>query len=128
MITAIILCLSVLALVQFCLSYCRSLVAVYSKVELSPQARELVGLESQTLGGDAFYRLIRLIELCPDQKDDRLEMCAVRAYFFLLSLGRAARLLAPASAVWAERERAACAYLVAVALDRRMACNSDSIT
>ncbi len=128
MIAAIILLVSILTLGQFFVSYCRSLVAVYSEVELSPQAREMAGLDDRALNGDAFHRLVQLIELCPAPADDRWELRAIRSYFGMMSLLRALRPLAPAGASWAERERAACAYFAAVALDRRMVPNGDAIT
>ncbi len=121
MIAGIIFALSVAALVQFFLSYCRSIVVVYSNVDLSPQARELAGLDDRPIRGDEFGRLLQLIEMCPQPGDDRTELRAVRTYYSLLNLARAVGLLAPAVAAWAERERVACAYFAAVALDRRVA-------
>jgi hypothetical protein len=128
LVAALIFAISMGLLSEFFVSYCHSLVAVYSKVELSPQARELLGPDSQVVSGDDFTRLVQLVQLCPDPGDDRLEMRAVRAYYSLLNLLRVARPFAPAVAGWAERERAGCAYFVAVALDRRMACNYDPVT
>ncbi len=128
MIAALILVLSAAALIQFFVSYCRSLLVVYSKVELSPKARELAGIGSQGARGDQFVPVIRLVELCPDPRDDRLETHAVRIYYGLVNLLRAASSLAPAMAIWAERERAACAYFAAVALDRRLGCPCEGVT
>ncbi len=128
MVAALIFAISMGLLSEFFVSYCHSLVGVYSKVELSPQARQMVGPESQVVSGDEFTRLVQLVRLCPDPGDDRLEMGAVRAYYGLLHLLRAVRPFAPAVARWAESERAGCAYFVAVALDRRMACNYDAVT
>jgi len=117
-----ILVFAVAALIQFFVSYCRSLLAVYSKVELSAKARELAGLNSQGARGDQFVRVLRLVELCPAPGDDRLEIGVVRTYFCLLNLLRVTRPLAPALATWMEHERTACAHFAAVALDRRVAC------
>jgi hypothetical protein len=128
MVAALFLVLSLGALIQFFISYCRSLLAVYSKVELSPHARELAGFESGRLRGEQFRRFIRLVEWCPVAADDAWELCAVRAYYSLLKPLYVARLLAPAVASWAERERGFCTYFAAVALDRRMACSCDGIT
>ncbi len=127
MIAALILVFAVAALIQFFVSYCRSLLAVYSKVELSAKARELAGLNSQAVRGDEFARVLRLVELCPVPGDDRLEIRAVRTYFCLLNLLRVTRPLAPALATWTENERTACAHFAAVALDRRVACTSDGM-
>jgi hypothetical protein len=128
MIAALILVASLAALLQFFISYCRSLVVAYSKVEISPQAREFAGLESEVLRGDEFHRLVRLVDMCPSPGDDRLEMRAMWAYYGLLGLVRALRLVTFPVVGWADRERAACAHFAAVALDRRMTCRSDQIT
>ncbi len=97
-------------------------------MELSPQTRELAGLESEVLRGDEFRRLVQLVEICPNPGDDRLEMRAMRVYYTLLGLVRVLRPVAHPVVVWAERERAGCAYFAAVALDRRMTCRCDQIT
>ena len=128
MIAALILVASLAGFLQFFISYCRSLVVAYSKVELSPQACEFAGLESEVLRGDEFRRLVRLVEICPNPRDDRLEMRAMRVYYTLLDLVRVLRPVAHPVVAWAERERAGCAYFAAVALDRRMTCRSDQIT
>lgn len=128
MIAAFILAISLGTFCQFFVSYCRSLVLVYSKVELSPQARRMAGLEDRAPRGEEFHRLVQLVRLCPERGDDRMELRAVRAYYGLLSLLRSVRLLVPSAAVWVESERAACAHFAAVALDRRMASNGEGIT
>ncbi len=127
MIALLILVASLAGLLQFFIFYCRSLVVAYSNVELSPQGREFAGLESQVLRGDEFPRLVRLVEICPNPGDDRLEMRAMRAYYTLLGLARALRPVAHPVVLWAERERAGCAHFAAVALDRRMTCRCDQI-
>ncbi len=128
MISAIILAVAALTLVQFFVFYCRSLIVVYSEVELSPQGREVAGLEDRTLNGDAFHRLVQLIELCPSPADDRWELRAVRAYFGAMGFLRSLQPLVPVGAEWAGREQSACTHFAAVALDRRMAGHCDSIT
>ena len=126
MIAALILIISVAALLQFFVSYCRSVIAASRKKELSEPARELTGIASRVVRGEEFERLVQLVHLCPEPGDDSNEIRAVRGYYGLLSLLRVtfAR-LAPAVAVWAERERAGCAYYAAVALDRRIAYSRD---
>ena len=128
MIPALIVVAALAALVEFFISYCRSLVSVYSKVELSPQARDLAGLKGPTPRGDAFPRLVQLVECCPKPADDRIEVRALRAYYALLNLLRATGFLAPMLAQWAENERVGCAHFAAVALDRRLGCSFDGIT
>ena len=126
MIAALILVISVAALLQFFVSYCRSLVASCSGVDLSEDARELTGIRHRAVLAQEFPRLILLVGLCPERSDDRFDVRAVRWYYRLLSLFRAVlRSPAPSVAEWAESERNACAYFAAVALDRRIAYNRD---
>lgn len=120
MIAFLILVFSLAALVQFFVAYCRSLVLVYSQLELSPQALELAQLGSGQIRGEEFGRLMKLVELCPEPGDDRAEIRAVRIYYGLLNLLRVLRPLAPRISLWTDRERAGCAHFVAVALDRRI--------
>ena len=126
MIAALILVISVAALLQFFVSYCRSLVASCSGVDLSSEARELTGIQHRSAHAEEFPRLMLLVGLCPERGDDRFEVRAIRWYYRLLSLLRAVlRRLVPSGANWAESERTACAYFAAVALDRRIAYNRD---
>jgi hypothetical protein len=124
MIAAIILVFSVAAFLQFFVSYCRSLIAAYNEVELSEQARQVTGIESRTVSGDDFRRMLELVRVCPELGDDSREIGAVRTYYSMLgALRKLANSLLPRMTAWAERERASCTYFVAVALDRRIARN-----
>ncbi len=126
MIAALICVISLAALLQFFVSYCRSLIAAYSKVELSEHVREVTGIESQTVAGDEFERLLQLVRLCPERGDDRGGIRAVGAYYGLLNLVRVTfRSVAPGLADWVELERQHCSYFAAVALDRRIAYSRD---
>ncbi len=121
-----ILIFSVGALLQFFFSYCRSLIAASSKVELSDSAREVTAIENHHVTGDDFYRLHQLVHLCPETGGDTFGLRAIRAYHAMLGLLQPAfQTLAPAAAGWAERERASCAYFAAVALDARIARTRD---
>jgi len=121
MIAAAILVLSLAALLQFFISYCRSLVAAAAIQPLSAETREVAGLSNSARSED-FARLLQLLELCPERPHDRNEIRAVRNYFRLLSALRwsLARLL-PSLRPWMEAQRAQCAYFAAVTLDRRIA-------
>jgi hypothetical protein len=126
MIATLIFVITFAALLQFCVSYCRSLIAAYRKVELSEQVREVTGIESETVAGDEFDRLVQLVHLCPQRNDEGVGIQAVGAYYHLLNLLRgASRPLGPGLAGWAERERQNCSYFAAVALDRRIAYSRD---
>jgi hypothetical protein len=124
MIAAMIFVISFLTLLQFFVSYSRSLIAESRDHELSEQAREICGLTAKTVAGDQFRRLLALIALCPEPGDDSFQVRVVASYFHLLGLGRTllSRAL-PSVASWIEAERGDCAYAAAVVLDRRIAYN-----
>jgi hypothetical protein len=122
MITSLIFVISFLTLLQFFVSYSRSLIAESRRYELSAEAREICGLPVKTLAGDQFRRLVQLIALCPEPRGDRHKVQTVAAYFTLLGLARVAlRWMIPSTTRWIESERGGCAYVAAVVLDRRIA-------
>ncbi len=122
MIAALIFVIAVAMFLQFFVSYCRSLIAAYERVELSEQAREVTGISNRQVSGQDFRRLLQLVHMCPEPGDDSKEIGAVRAYFKLLTLARAVVMkIAPVLEQRMERERESCAYFAAVALDRRIA-------
>jgi hypothetical protein len=126
MIPVLIFVISVLALLQFFFSYCRSLLAAYQKWDLSDEARELTGITDHSAAGDEFVRLVQLVRLCPEPGDDAVEIRAVSGYYRLLGfLRRALGRLIPPAGDWLERERSGCSYFAAVALDRRIAFNRE---
>lgn len=118
---AIIFIVSAVALLQFFVSYCRSLIASSMKQPLSEEVREVAGIPKMASGED-FARVLQLVHLCPDRPEDRGDIRAISAYFRLLNFVRAtvARMI-PALTAWTEMERGQCAYFAAVALDRRIA-------
>ena len=121
MMAAIILAVSVAALLQFFISYCRSLIAASAKQPLSREAQDVTGITSVARGED-YARVMQLLLLCPDRPQEREEIRAVKGYFRFLGLlrGTLARFL-PALREWTEAQRGQCTYFVAVALDRRIA-------
>lgn len=121
MTAAVILAVSLIALLQFFMSYCRSVVAAYGGLPLSEQVRDLVGIHGRNLGGEEFEHLLQLASLCPDDGVDGREIMAVRTYFRMLRAFHAAsRQLFPSLASVLERELSACSRFAAVALDRRI--------
>jgi len=124
MIAALIFALSFLTLLQFFVSYSRSLIAASQGHELSEVAREICGVTARRVPGDQFRRLLVLIALCPEPGGDSLQIRAIAMYFHLLDLTRSLLSWAvPSSSTWIEAERGGCAYAAAVALDRRIAYN-----
>jgi hypothetical protein len=121
MIAALIVVISLAALLQFFISYCRSMLAAYGKVELSEQVREITGLEKEPVTGEEFKRVLQLVHLCPDRGDDVFEIRLVGTYYALLDFVHAMMgWLSPAITGWADHERQSCSYFAAVALDRRI--------
>ncbi len=122
MIAVLIFVISILTLLQFFVSYSRSLIAESQSHKLSEEAREICGLTAEEVTGDQFLRLQQLISLCPEPGGDGFEVRAVSLYFRLLGLVRILLSAAiPSAAPWIEAERGGCAYAAAVVLDRRIA-------
>jgi hypothetical protein len=124
MATLIFVC-SVIFLLQFFVSYCRSLIAASVKHDLSAEVLDVTGLSRNT-SGDDFARVLQLLLLCPDRPEDSNEVRAIGAYFRLLNFVRLtiARVV-PSAQGWIERERGQCTYFAAVTLDRRIAFSRD---
>jgi hypothetical protein len=122
MIASLICVISILTLLQFFVSYSRSLIAEALGHELSEQARVICGLTAKTVAGDQFRRLQQLIALCPEPGGDAFRVQVVACYFRLLGVVRILLNWAiPSAAPWIEAERGGCAYAAAVVLDRRIA-------
>jgi hypothetical protein len=124
MIAAFICTISILTLLQFFVSYCRSVIVASRGHELSEQASEICGFTARTVGEQHFGRLSQLIDLCPEPGGDGFAVRAVALYFRLLGAARfSLRVGIPSARNWIEAERAGCAYAAAVFLDRRIAYN-----
>ncbi|HEV2341322.1 MAG TPA: hypothetical protein VGS15_05950 [Candidatus Acidoferrales bacterium] len=126
MIAALIFVVSFAVLLQFFVSYSRSIIAAYRKSELSEQVREVVGIEDQKVGSEEFGRLVQLVRLCPQKSDDQADLKVVGLYYRMLGGLRAlTKSISPQIFKWADQERMDCTYFVAVALDRRIAYSRD---
>jgi type III secretory pathway component EscT len=124
MIAGLIFVVSSLTLLQFFVSYSRSIITESRGHTLSEQARELCGIRSSLLAGEQFGRLNQLMALCPEANDDGFKVKAVGIYFHLLGFARTFIGWAiPSADTWIETERGGCAYVAAVVLDRRIAHN-----
>jgi hypothetical protein len=125
MMAALIFIFSVAALMQFFVSYCRSLIAASSRRALSTDVQDVIGIRRSASGED-FDRVMQFLYLCPDRREDRTGIKAIGAYFRLLgAVGAIMGKLIPSLRAWTESERSQCAYFAAVALDRRIAHNRD---
>ena len=125
MMAALILACSVVFLLQFFVSYCRSLIAASARQVLSAEVQDVTGISTNASSED-FARVIQLLLLCPDRPEDRGEIRAIGTYFRLLGFvrGTLAR-VAPSLRAWTEKERDQCTYFAAVTLDRRIAFSRD---
>ncbi len=121
MIPVLILVISVAALAQFFFSYCRSLVSVYSKLEISREAMEGAHLPEGEVAAEEFSRLLALVQKSGVAADDSTDLGLARLYYLLLTVGQEAFKFLPSAYSWFYRERSCCAHMVGVALDRRIA-------
>ena len=78
MMAALILSCSVVLLLQFFVSYCRSVIAASVNESLSEEVQDVTGISTPASGED-FARVIQLLLLCPDRPEDRSEVRAVGA-------------------------------------------------
>lgn len=125
MMAGIILVCSVIFLLQFFVSYCRSLIAASIKHPLSAEVQDVTGIRT-TAAGEDFARVVQLLQLCPDRPEDRSGIQAIGAYFNLLGFIRATLARAiPSLRAWTEAERGQCTYFAAVTLERRIAFSRD---
>jgi hypothetical protein len=127
MMAGLILVCSVVLLLQFFVSYCRSLIAASAKQVLSPEVQDVTGI-TKTASGEDFARVMQLLHLCPERREDRNSVQAIGAYFNLLNFMRltVARVV-PSTRVWTESERGSCTYFAAVALERRISFSRDML-
>src|SRR5437660_11598802 len=87
MMAGIIFVFSAAALLQFFISYCRSLIAASSKQVLSAEVKDVTGIQRAPSGED-YLRVIQLLQLCPERPEDRKRVQAIGVYFKLLSFLR----------------------------------------
>jgi hypothetical protein len=121
MMAALILVFSLVVMLQFFISYCRSLIAASAKELLTQEVQDVTGI-SRAASPEDFSRILQLLNLCPERPDDRRDLRAVGAYYRFLNFLRSTVALAvPSLKSWADRERSQCAYFAAVALGRRIA-------
>ena len=127
MMAAFILAFSLLTLLMFFVSYCRSLTASTLNAPLTAEVLDVTGIQARASGRD-FARVMQMLQLCPDRPEDRSRLQVVSAYYSLLNLlDQAFAKLAPAVSTWAEAERAGCAHFAAVTLGRRIALNREML-
>jgi hypothetical protein len=119
MMAALICVVSLAALVQVFVSYCRSVLASARNVEVSDRALGVTDVDGRSLGADDFDRVVQLVRLCPEHDADRTAVRAVGVYYRLLPVvdGLCGAMISGLPA-WTEHEREACSHFAAVVLDR----------
>ena len=121
MMASLIFVVSVVTLLMFFVSYCRSLMASSSRHPLSREVRDVTGIPTLPTGKD-FVRVTQLLQLCPERPEDRPGLRAVNLYYDILSLVQNSIAgLIPSLREWTEQELAGCASFAVVVLDRRIA-------
>ena len=113
---------SVGALVEFALSYCRTLLLSSSELEISKRALEVTGLATGNYTPSDFGRVMQLIRFAPQMQDDAAQMRAISVYYRLTRVASA--LVSPLSreaSTWLDRELSRCTHFAVLALDRRIA-------
>jgi hypothetical protein len=121
MMAAIIFVVSLVTMLMFFISYCRSLTASALRLPVSAEVRDVTGIGADASEQD-FSRVMQLLRLCPDRPQDRGTLQAVGAYFALLGLlQKSLARIVPWLQTWTERERSGCANFAMVTLDRRIA-------
>ena len=121
MMAAFILACSIIFLLQFFISYCRSLIASSVREPLSQEVQDVTGM-ARPATEEEFARVVQLLQLCPERPEERGEISLIRAYFRMLGVIRAtvARVM-PSLQRWTSTERGQCTHFVAVVLGRRIA-------
>lgn len=121
MMAAVILACSIVFLLQFFISYCRSLIASSVRESLSQEVQDVTGM-TKPASEEEFARVVQLLQLCPERPEERGEVSLIRAYFRMLGFIRAsvARIV-PSLERWTSTERGQCTHFVAVVLGRRIA-------
>jgi hypothetical protein len=117
MIPAIILTVSVTALLQFGLYYWRAIIAGIAAQPVSDRIRTAAGLTTAQIGAQDFRSIVSLHDLSPDLRGPNGSFMGVRAYYSAVEkLGS----LIPAMANWANTEMLTCSRYVAVLVDQHL--------
>jgi hypothetical protein len=88
----------IVALGKFSFAYCRTLLATYSKVELSGKGEDIMGLTANATDPREFNGLMVLVRVAPDTGDASTEIAAVGLYYRVIRIARAITSLLSASA------------------------------
>jgi len=123
---AVLIGVALLAAITQFVCYCRSALAFAQDVELSEHVLRVAGKRDAALAPTNFEQLFQLVQLCPAQHGDALQIRAVSIYYRLLrATDHACSGWMPAVSAWTQRERRSCSQFAAVVLDRRISSSRD---
>lgn len=118
---ALMFVFSVGALVQFAVSYCRTLLLNSGEMEMSKRVLEITGFAGKYTPSD-FGRVMQLIRFAPQMQDDAAQMRAISVYYRLTRIASAlASPISRGASRWFEAELSRCTQFAVIALDRRIA-------
>jgi hypothetical protein len=125
LIAALILVLSVAALIQFGIAQWRSIWISIAEQPLSASLQTATGIPADAIGADDFEVLARTSEqLCPSPQERNVWLKEVRVYYRLV---RAMQNLSserlPALAQWSKAELVTCSRYAGAVLDQRLNAN-----
>jgi len=124
MFSVMLLAISVVALTQFALYYWRAVLAGVAAQPVSGRVLAAASVETSSLTGRDFEKLVGLLGLTPDLNPDHGGLGLVRLYYRVIGgFSSLASSRIPALAAWIEQERTICARYAAVQIDRRLQAN-----
>jgi hypothetical protein len=124
MFSAMLFAISIVALTQFALYYWRAVLAGVAAQPVSDRVLAAASVETGSLTGRDFEKLVGLHNLTPDLNPDRGGLGLVRLYYRVIGAFSAlASSRIPALVSWIEQERTTCARYAAVQIDRRLQAN-----
>jgi hypothetical protein len=109
---------------QFALYYWRAVFTGMASLPISSRVLEAAQVEEASICGDDFEKFASLLTLTPELKETKSQLGMVKAYYAVVR--HAEKVFAgfsPMMAGWAEKERALCARIAAVYIDRRLEAN-----
>lgn len=125
MIAALILVLSVAALVQFGVLQWRSMWIAVSEQPLSASLQTATGIAPGAISADDFELLARTSEqMCPSVHDRNVWLQEVRVYYRMMrAVENFSSARVPSLANWAKAELVACSRYAGAVLDQRLNAN-----
>ena len=117
MISAILLCVSIVTLCQFGFYYWRTMVVNISAQPISDRVRLAAGVTAPTVSSHDFLAILSVRDMVPGLRGSGACFGAIRTYYAAAEkLGR----LIPSIAKWSEAETTYCSRYAAVLVDQHL--------